>query len=298
MIQTASPFRIFEADVVALRRLSPCFLRVTLAGPDLESFADNGFDQRIKLVFPLADHGYRHLPTGPDWYRQWRGLPDAHRNPLRTYTVRAVRRAPSEVDVDVVLHPSTTGDGGPAARWAATVRPGDRIAVVGPDTGYAGAHGGLEFRPPDRVGALLLAGDETAVPAICAILERLPHDARGVALLEVPSGADVLWVQAPPAMRVDWLPRGAAPHGARLVPAVRAAVAPLLPRSSGPDVAAVDGLLWEVPEPTGPVDLYAWLAGEAGVITTLRRHLVTERGMARHSVAFMGYWRHGHPEDS
>ncbi|NTW42518.1 MAG: siderophore-interacting protein, partial [Cellulomonadaceae bacterium] len=42
--------------------------------------------------------------------------------------------------------------------------------------------------------------------------------------------------------------------------------------------------------------LYAWLAGEAGVIKTLRRHLVTGCGVDRKSVAFMGYWRAGRPE--
>ena len=42
------------------------------------------------------------------------------------------------------------------------------------------------------------------------------------------------------------------------------------------------------------VPLYAWLAGEAGVIRNLRRHLVTERGLDRRAVAFMGYWRLGH----
>lgn len=42
--------------------------------------------------------------------------------------------------------------------------------------------------------------------------------------------------------------------------------------------------------------LYAWFAGEAGVIKTLRRHLVTHRGVDRKSVAFMGYWRRGRAE--
>ena len=36
---------------------------------------------------------------------------------------------------------------------------------------------------------------------------------------------------------------------------------------------------------------YAWLAGEAGVIKTLRRHLVVDLGWDRRAVAFMGYWR-------
>jgi NADPH-dependent ferric siderophore reductase len=44
--------------------------------------------------------------------------------------------------------------------------------------------------------------------------------------------------------------------------------------------------------------MYSWLAGEAGVIKQLRRHLVAERGLNRKSVAFMGYWRLGREEDS
>ncbi|WP_345409229.1 SIP domain-containing protein [Nonomuraea salmonea] len=50
--------------------------------------------------------------------------------------------------------------------------------------------------------------------------------------------------------------------------------------------------------PPATTPLYAWLAGEAGVIKTLRRHLVAERGMDRRAVAFMGYWRHGRAENT
>ena len=35
-----------------LERLSPSFVRVTFTGDDLNLFADNGFDQRFKLLFP------------------------------------------------------------------------------------------------------------------------------------------------------------------------------------------------------------------------------------------------------
>jgi NADPH-dependent ferric siderophore reductase len=112
-------WRFFRVLVARSQRLSPSFLRVTFAGPDLDRFADTGYDQRIKLVLPLPDCGLGHLPTGPDWHAQWRGLPDERRNPIRTYTVRAVRRHLAEVDVDVVLH----GDAGPASRWANRVRP-------------------------------------------------------------------------------------------------------------------------------------------------------------------------------
>ncbi|QOC92801.1 siderophore-interacting protein [Micromonospora craniellae] len=294
-----TPWRLFAVEVRAVHRLSPSFVRVTFTGPDLDRFADNGYDQRIKLTLPLPGQRGADLPQGPDWYAQWRALPEHLRNPIRTYTVRAVRPHLSEVDVDLVLH----GDSGPATRWARRVRPGDEIAIAGPDAGYDGDHGGREFRPPST-GRLLLAGDETAVPAISGICERLPSDARGRVLLEVPSAADVLPLVAPSGVEVTWLSRDGDAYGARLVPAVEAAAQELLSRavpvgagvSIGQLVDDVDvdrAILWEVPEALPSAPLYAWLAGEAGVIRTLRRHLVTACGLDRRAVAFMGYWRHG-----
>ncbi|MEV6815608.1 siderophore-interacting protein [Micromonospora sp. NPDC051296] len=289
-----APWRMFTVEVRAVRRLSPSFVRVTFTGPDLDRFADNGYDQRIKLALPLPGQRGVYLPQGPDWYAQWRALPEHRRNPIRTYTARAVRPYLNELDVDLVLH----GDGGPATRWARRVRLGDEIAILGPDAEFGGDHGGVEFRPPST-GCLLLAGDETAVPAIGGICERLPLHAQGRVLLEVPAEQDVLPLVTPPGVEVTWLPRGADPHGSRLVGAVAAAAGELLSGAGSAATQQVDDvdvdreILWEVPDviPTAP--LYAWLAGEAGVIRTLRRHLVAERGLDRRAVAFMGYWRHG-----
>ncbi|ROT32824.1 siderophore-interacting protein [Micromonospora sp. HM5-17] len=304
-----APWRFFPAEVARLHRLSPSFLRVTFTGAELDTFADPGYDQRIKLVFPLPEHGFRHLPDGPDWYPRWRALPDELRNPFRTYTTRAVRREAREVDVDIVLHEAggAFGPHGPAARWALAARPGDQIVIVGPDHAYPGDHGGREFQPALADRLLLLAGDETAVPAIAAIVERLPETARGEVLLEVPHPEDVLDLPAPPGVAVSWLPRSGAPHGSRLVPAVRAAAERLTLAGGTPPIcptgaAADDGAdpdeeLWEVPVGLSNGRHYVWLAGEAGVIRTLRRHLVRERGLDRESVAFMGYWRLGRADD-
>ena len=117
-----------------MRRLSPSFVRVTFTGDDLDRFADNGFDQRIKLILPLPGDERLTCRAARTGTRRWRALPDERRNPVRTYTVRAVRPDLREVDVDIVLH----GDGGPASRWARRVRPGDEIAILGPDAGYDG----------------------------------------------------------------------------------------------------------------------------------------------------------------
>jgi NADPH-dependent ferric siderophore reductase len=290
---TAS-WRSFAVEVRAARRLSPSFVRVTFAGDDLDLFADNGYDQRIKLAFPPPDGNPAWLPDGEDWYAQWRALPERRRSPIRTYTVRAVRQHLCEVDVDLVLH----GDGGPATRWARRVSAGNKLLVIGPNARYDGDHGGVEFHPPAGT-PLLLAGDETAAPAICAILERLPADARGHALLEVPSDLDVLPAVAPLGVTVSWLVRGDGAHGSALVPAVRA-----LPRFAGSSVVDLlddvdDDILWEVPTDSATASpVYAWLAGEAGVIRTLRRHLLAERGLDRRAVAFMGYWRLGRADDA
>jgi NADPH-dependent ferric siderophore reductase len=41
---------------------------------------------------------------------------------------------------------------------------------------------------------------------------------------------------------------------------------------------------------------YAWLAGEAGLVRTLRRHLANDRDVAKPSITFTGYWRQGKAE--
>ena len=294
------PFRMFDVRVDRLKRLSPSFLRVTFTGDDLHLFADNGFDQRIKLILPLAEHGMTHLPSGADWYTRWRALDNDKRNPMRTYTARLVRPDAAEVDVDVVMHP----DGGPAARWAEGVGVGDIACLYGPDSRHEGRHGGLEFRPPEGTGCVLIAGDETAVPAICSVLERLPTHLAGEVLMEVPCEEDFLPVETSASVKVTWLARNGGERGGALIPAVKAAAGRLLPALPKPesfdDLDVDTDELWEVPQEETPDygPLYAWLAGEAAVIKTLRRHLVAERGLDRRSVAFMGYWRDGRPENN
>ncbi|MEV6598645.1 siderophore-interacting protein [Actinoplanes sp. NPDC051346] len=295
-----TPYRFFSVRVGDLRRLSPSFLRVTFTGADLDTFADNGRDQRIKLVFPAQVGGYDDLPEGPDWYPRWRALPHQRRAPLRTYTVSAVRPARREVDVDLVLH----GDGGPASRWANRARLGEPLKLMGPDVRFPGDHGGITFRPPHHE-ALLLAGDETAVPAIASILSGLSRTARGEVILEVPHTDDALALDAPAGVRTTWLARGGAAHGTMLIPGVKAAAERLAPAPAPfgdhpiDDIDIDAGILWEVPDaPAATSGIYAWLAGEAGTIKLLRRYLVAERGIDRRAVAFMGYWRAGRAEQT
>jgi NADPH-dependent ferric siderophore reductase len=164
--------------------------------------------------------------------------------------------------------------------------------------------GGIEF-DPGAARSLLLVGDETAVPAICRILEDLPASARGTAFLEVPHRDDVAAVRPLPGVEVIWLPRDGAPLGTPVREAVTGHLDAPTTHVDEPD--EVDPDLWETPSYSSSGEsietavsighdlegLYAWIAGEAGVVTSLRRYLVRELGMDRRQVAFMGYWRRG-----
>jgi NADPH-dependent ferric siderophore reductase len=291
-------YRPYRAAVSALRRLSPGFLRVSLTCPQFETFGTERLDQRIKLVFPLADGSFSPLDAG-DWYDQWRALPEQRRNPFRTYTVRDVSQEECRVDIDFVVH----GDGGPAAAWLSTAAVGDELVVIGPDALSPHSGVGIDWRPGSATD-LLLVGDETAAPAIASILEALPPTRRAHAFIEVPSADDALPLAVGPHVEVSWVARSGGEYGSRLIPAVTAWLAdrPQLvalaaaDRLQPLDEVDVDSeILWERPESAGG-GFYAWIAGESGVVKTLRRLLVRGHGIDRGRVAFMGYWRLGRAE--
>lgn len=298
------PMILTEVEVRRVERRSPSYVRVELGGPDLADFGVDGplYDQRIKLVFPNAA-GRLASFAGADesWLSSWLGLPVEERGHMRTYTVREVRGdgEGTRLVVDFVLH---LEDPGPGSAWASSAAVGDRLVVLGPRRGQP--FGGIEF-DPGEAQSLLLAGDETAVPAVCSILGDLPDGTRGTAFLEVPETADLADVRRPVGMEVVWLPRNGAPLGEPLREAVLAHLGAPTPEIEEPD--HVDPDLWETPSYSSSGeeivdavtvghdldDVYAWIAGESGVVTSLRRHLVRELGMDRRQVAFMGYWRRG-----
>lgn len=305
MTSAVLPMLLAEVEVVSVERLSPTFVRVELGGPELAHFGVEGalYDQRIKLIVPDPETGGLTSTEGADesWLATWLDRPVTERGHMRTYTVRDMRGSGEQTTlvVDMVLH--LEGDlVGPGSTWASQAAPGDRIVVLGPRRGYP--YGGIEFTP--RPGAdLLLVGDETAVPAICTVLEQLPDDARGKAFLEVPVAADVQAVRPPAGVDVVWLAREGAELGAGLHDAVVAHLGiPGATDEVAPD--EVDPDLWETPfysssgeevpgDVVGVGGTYAWIAGESKVVTGLRRHLVNELGFDRSQVAFMGYWRRG-----
>ncbi|GAA2447178.1 siderophore-interacting protein [Streptomyces macrosporus] len=263
----ASPFRFFDAAVVRRRRLGPSIVRITFGGEQLGEFAGGGRDQSFSLFLPHPGQAEPVVPVelGDAWFAAWRAMDPAVRAVMRSYTVSEQRPEAGEVDVDFVLH----GDTGPATRWARDARPGARVRLLGPRTPE---NKSVCFRPPLDTDWVLLAADETALPAVAGILAWLPAGVRARAWIEVPRAEDVRPLPTAADVEIAWLVRdGLRRHGA-VVDAVRAAA---LPEGSP----------------------YAWVAGESGAVRALRRHLVTERGLGRERVAFSGYWRLGASEE-
>ncbi|WP_430785660.1 siderophore-interacting protein [Actinoplanes sp. G11-F43] len=260
-------YSAFPVRVTATRRLSPGFVRITLAGPALEHFAPWGVDQRIKVVLPMPDGGLAEFglldqptPHPSHWYARWRALPPDQRNVLRTYTPAAIRDG--EIDVDFVIHEPA----GPASAWALTARPGDRIVITGPDiragwTGY-----GICWAPGDARD-VLIAGDETAFPAIRNIVTTLRPGVRAHVLAETGDPADDLLT-------------GLVRDGVTVRVAARGAV----------HGQALEQLVRDCPLADGG---YVWIAGESGSVTRIRQHLTRDRGVPKDRIAFLGYWKLG-----
>jgi NADPH-dependent ferric siderophore reductase len=298
-------YRPYHARVSGVVPLTPHFTRVTFTDPAFAWFGADRLDQRVKIVFPaggtLCDLGVDD-PSAileGSWYGLWRALPAEGRSPFRTYTIRDIRPDRCELDVVFVDH----GPGGPAADWLTAVAVGDEVLVIGPDARSLKSGIGIDWHP-GRATELLLAGDETAAPAICGILESLPAGVRARAFIEVPSSADVLEFASRARVTATWLGRDGVPIGDRLTIAVREWVrahpervgsALTQTRVELADIDVDEELLWDSPA-GGSRRFYAWLAGESAVIKSLRRFLVTETGVDRGAVAFMGYWRRGKSE--
>ncbi|MFF6877065.1 MULTISPECIES: SIP domain-containing protein [unclassified Streptomyces] len=237
--------------------LSPHMVRVVLGGEGLADFSVRGFtDHYIKLLFPPT--GVAH-PQPFDPMAAGAAPSRRHRPVTRTYTVRHWDEPARELSVDFVHH----GHDGVAGPWAARARPGDVLHFTGPGGGYA---------PAPDADWHLLAGDESALPAIAAALEAMPDDARGTAFVEVADAAEEVDIKTRAAVDLVWLHRGGARVGERLTAAVRAAE-------------------------FAPGTVQAFVHGEAHFVKALRGHLLGERGLDRARASISGYWRGGADED-
>ncbi|MBM2621894.1 siderophore-interacting protein [Actinoplanes sp. LDG1-06] len=246
-----------EAVVTRVEQLTPHMVRVVLGGEGLRAItAGDCTDHYVKVLFPKAGVAYpepfdmgaiRESVAREDWPA------------VRTYTVRRWRPELPEMWIDFVVH----GDEGIAGPWAAAAAPGDVIRFMGPGGGYA---------PSADADWHLLAGDESALPAIAAALEGMPAGARVRAYVEIESPDEEQKLETPADAEITWLHRDGRPVGEALIEAVRG---------------------YEFPAGR----LQAFVHGEANFVKDLRRYLKNERGIPMDQLSISGYWRRGMNED-
>lgn len=232
----------YAVTVDSVQDLTPRMRRIVFTGDALAAFEWPGPASHLKLLFPGE-------------------APDA-KPVMRTYTPRRFDPATRALTVDMVLH----GEG-PAASWAAQAAVGQPLTIAGPGRAYAVDTGARQW---------VLAGDDTAIPALATILEALPATATADVFLEVPAFAEAAALDA-------------AHAGATLHRLVRA------------DDDAAPGALLEAAlrNATLPEGVRVYLACEAGAVRRIRRHLLQERGMVPAQLVTRGYWKLGetdHPD--
>jgi NADPH-dependent ferric siderophore reductase len=216
-----------DLEVVRVDTISPRFRSVTFSDAALADFASVSFDDHIKLILESAD-----------------GEPV-----MRDYTPRRFDRSKLELTIEFCLH----GDG-PASNWAAQVAPGQRVVVGGPRG---------SFIIPLDYGWHLLAGDESALPAITRRLEELPAGAVATVIVHVNDARERRAFKSAATYNVQWVDSPEA-----LIDSVRTLNLP-------------------------SCESYAWCAGEARTMAALRRILVEEKGLDRHAVRAAAYWKRG-----
>ncbi|MET9107948.1 siderophore-interacting protein [Streptomyces zhihengii] len=259
---TVHPPTLREVEVVRITDLTPRMRRVTLNGEQLRAFTttdgftrpafeSRGFDDDLGLYFPYPGQSDPVLPV------QGEAKLIAPKNPRplsRAYTVRRWDPEAGELDVDFVRHGVGVG-----TTWAYRVAPGDRIHLSGPRTSKA-----------FPVGAdwWLVAGDDTALPAIGRLLDELPSDTRAQVFIEIAEDAHRQELRELPGVEVTWLVRSGATDG-----------------TGSPLTEAVRSTAWWSGQ------AFVWLAGEHTAVRDIRRHLVENRGVPKEDIDFTGYWR-------
>jgi NADPH-dependent ferric siderophore reductase len=251
-----------ELEVARVVDVTPGMRRVTLTGDQLGSFtgsdgttfpefASNGFDDSVRLIFPYPGESEPVVPVYKDGKYRWPADPPAL---WRVYTVRRYDAQTRELDIDFVKHGV-----GVATTWAYRANPGDRLHVGGPS---------VSSGRPEGYDWFLVAGDDTAIPAIGRLLEELPDETHAEVYIEVAEGSHRIDFPARPGVEVTWIMRNGAAAGTEplLLQAVREAG-----RREG--------------------SMFAWLAGEQSVVRDLRRYLIEERGVDKSDIDFTGYWR-------
>lgn len=217
-------------------RIGADFIRLRLHGEAMARFAPDD-SMHFRMILPQGEGPPQWPQIGPKGQTVWPGGAHALHRPV--YTVRTCDAAQGWLETDIFLHA-----GGRVPEWAQRVAEGAEIGISGPNGGGIAQN-----------GALLLAGDETAYPAIARIIEARP-DASGE-----------IWLCG----RADY-PMPA--HGGMRI---------------HHSVDGFDGLARAL-RGALPADCFVWIGAQKRVVTALRGLILDELGHDPGLTHLAAYW--------
>lgn len=230
-VRPQSERRLRPVQVESIEEVTPRVRRLHLTG---EAFDD--FDPSLPAQWVLL-----FLGEGEQ------------RNRGRIYVVREFDAAAKRLTLDLVLNQE-----GETSNWVRNAKPGDRALVAGPRGGFA-----LHEEEP----WLLLAGDESALPAIVSIIAAQPQERRITALIEVEDRHEIQPLPNHPHLDAEWLVRG---ESRSLAAAIQACASD---HQHG----------------------YAWVGTEASDAREIRLQLTRMRGFGFERTHVTGFWKRGEP---
>ncbi|CAI8376822.1 MAG: Vibriobactin utilization protein ViuB [Acidimicrobiales bacterium AG-410-I20] len=246
------------AEVKKITKISPNMVRIVFGDGDLSNFESTSFtDQYINAYFVPEEANY----SVPFDLEHARASGDAYRPRPRRFTVRQWEPETEQLTIDFVTH----GDKGYAGIWAQRATIGDRLQFKGPNGSYA---------PADEVDWHLLAGDESALPAISASVETISDSKPCIVFLIVDGPENQIDFSSSPIHEINWVYRSEA---------------------IDPETALLEAIR-EHQFQEGEFDVF--IHGEAGEVRAIRKHLILERGVNIENASISPYWRRDHTDET
>jgi len=246
------------AEIRKVTRISPNMIRIVFGDGDLGNFESTSFtDQYINAYFVPEGATYS-VPFDLD---NARSSGDAYRPRSRRFTVRQWEPETEQLTLDFVVH----GDQGYAGIWAQRAQIGDRLQFKGPNGGYA-PDGGVDWH--------LLAGDESALPAISASVETIPDSKPCTVFLIVDGPENQINFSSSPMHEINWIYRSAAVEPEKAL------------------LEAIEACQFQ----DGKFDVF--IHGEAGEVRDIRKHLILDRGIDIETASISPYWRRDHTDEA
>lgn len=228
-------------QVVRIIDISPHMRRIVLSGSDLHDFPTEQESAHVKAIFPRPGETMPKLGSilvSKKW--------------MRSYTIRNFDNISKELSIDFAVNDHQ----GLATDWARQTKVGDFLGIAGPgETKHTNYNADWH----------LIVADLTALPAAAAILEKLPDDATGYALVQVPTEQDMQSFRVPNGVLLEWV------------------VSPYQPRNLL--LESVKQLVWKAGVPA------IFIAAESGHMQAIKLFVKSQPGYSKIQTYASGYWK-------